>query len=162
MRTLDDVSIVTKMILKKYPEYDINRQYYSSGDVVRNTKTQELCYVVESAIEACHCIILEPGFGMSKGTEAWISYADLEYFEYGTYKRPPYPISKRLRWEPGDIVLDKDTLFLIKQRPEKNQNYVYAIALASGNPYVHVGECFAVEDPYWNYHRGLKATRRRV
>lgn len=158
----DEVSIVTKRILKKYPEYDINRQHYSSGDVVRNIKTKELCYIIESAVESCHCIIIESGFVMSKGTEAWISYADLEYFEYGKYNRPYYPISKPLRWEPGDIVLDNDTLFLVKERPEQNQRYVYAIALASDHPYVHIGECFAVEDPYWDYRRGLKDTRRCI
>lgn len=152
MKTSSTLPFFTRMLLRRYPDYDINRHYYISGDIVRNVKTQALCYIIESAVHFCNCIIIKPGFGMSKGAEIKISYDDLEYFERGKYIRPPYPISKRIYWEAGDIVCDEDSTLLIRERPESLPDYVYAIILETDMLRVPIGGCFAIKDPYFDYH----------
>lgn len=156
IRTIEGVSPIMKVILKKHPDYDLSRHHFVSGDVVTNVKTSALCFVVESAIEYCNCIVIRAGFGMPKGTEVRVPYTDLEYFEYGTYQRPQYSISKRIFWEPGDIVQNDGCLLLIKKRPETDPTCVHAIVLEADNERVPIGGCFVIPDPYWAYHGGIR------
>lgn len=125
--------IMRKVILAQYPDYDFERHSFKFGEIVK-TNTGATIFVIQSAIEYVEAFVLKSGFGLKKNTKVNVNYTDLPYFKKDEYTSINFSINKGLKWEVGQIVMDKRTgskLLLT----EENDNGFHAIVIESENKY---------------------------
>ena len=130
-----ELNIIQKLILKKYPNYDLNRYHYKCSDIINHKYNGAQIIVEYSAIEYIQGYVIKSGFGMKKGTKIRVNYDDLEYYAKDQYIKPDYNISSRIRWEPGDIVRDPDNGFILLITEYAGDGFYALVLDSNGNEY---------------------------
>lgn len=102
----DSLPLSTKYILRKYPNYDLNRYRFKFGDIV-TTNDGALVFVTESAIEDIRAYVLKSSFTYRRFQYTAIPYTDLPYYCKGEFVSEPLPVLKSLRWRVGAMVHDE-------------------------------------------------------
>lgn len=115
---------ITNLIKERYPEYDENRYYFSPGDVI-TLKNRAEVIIMEQGLKRQEIMVIKSGFGMKKGELLTIPIDQFPYFKRGEYVRPPLKIKseKELKWEIGDIVEDKESIFLLFERCSNSHDF---------------------------------------
>lgn len=101
----DSLPFFVKLILKKYPDYDLNRYRFKFGDIV-TTNDGALIFVTESAIEYVKAYVLKSSFTYKRFQYTTVPYTDLPYYHKGEFESEQLPVLKSLRWRVGAVVHD--------------------------------------------------------
>ena len=134
-----------RIILKKYPNYDLNRQRFTFGDVV-TTNDGAVIFVTESAIEDVYAFVLKSSFKYRRFQYAAVPYADLPYYAKGEFKSETLPVLKSLRWRVGAVVHEEqfDNYMLLTEERDggfvglvinPDSKYYYQQSVWVMNPY---------------------------
>lgn len=146
------MNAIQRLILKDHPNYDFSRYRFRECDIANNILNMAQILVMESALDYVTGIVIKAGFGCPKGLVERFGYIDLEYISQGEYRRQPYNIQKKLRYEAGDIIKHDDHLFCVLDR---DGQYLTVLSLKEDKSCgLYKGARYNIVDPYWEYHLG--------
>lgn len=146
--------LMQKIILSKYPNYDLSRYHFKFGDIIKLDNYAKV-FVVASAIEYIEAYVLRAGFGMNRFVRITISYDDLPYYKKGEFINSSLRVSKSLYWRAGIVVIDPRNNCKLLLENEKGVGFE-ALILDSKIPSLIETRVYVLQSPYRNY-----ITRRR-
>lgn len=141
--------LLTRLILSKYPDYDVNRYHFKSGDIVK-LDCGAIFIVSTSAIEFVDGYIHKRSLKYREFGEVRIDYKDLPYFPKGAFVPAKASVQKSLKWSVGDVVRDPRTNMLLYLYSNQGHQRFYGYVLETDNPYYNNTRVY-IDNPYSDY-----------
>lgn len=149
------LSPIQKVILKDYPEWDINRHYWREGDIIEFNENFVVLCIRNGGFEKDEWMVIK---GFNKGAVLEINIEDTPYLHKDNYNEEQmlelckkYMLKKeKMLYQKGDILLDKDTFLLcVTDILDDYDYYAFVIDEKDRNFYKHSKIC--LYNPYKEY-----------
>ena len=155
------MSVFTRLLRERYPDYDPERYYYRDLDYLRLPNGAEVI-VLSGRVKECELIVTRSGFGMRKGGVLRVDTDSLPIVMRADYVPllPRVKGRRHLRWEVGDVVIDEygNTMVLIESRGTQDfsdgpRNSFIGVMLVPHDGSGYSRGCrFVIYDPHTEYH----------
>ena len=122
------MDLISKLILRDYPDYDFTRYRFKFGDIIKFRESYLLA--LESSLTACKFLSLSKGFGFNKMQEVSFPYDELPYYKKGEFESIKYRV--KCSYEVGTFANTKEGDVLIT---EVTENHVIGLCLNPKSDY---------------------------
>lgn len=121
------------LILKKYPDYDLERYRFKFGDIIQYAESY--FFVLDDYITEVKCIALTRGLNHKIGQKLFIEYSKLPYYKKGEFKNLTLKVS--YLWKVGKLVHTEIGPCLLYK--ELDNNHFYGICINPNSWYYQQG-----------------------